>query len=306
MKHVFIINPTAGKKDVSNIITEKLLKYNSEIDYEIYITKHIGDAINFTRDYCNNYKEDVRFYSCGGDGTLNEIVNGVVGFNNATVACYPSGSGNDFIKVFGNKDQFLDLDDLINGQEIKVDILKINDRYTLNICNFGFDGVVADNMKKFRRWPLVKGKGVYNLALIYSILTRMNYECKITLDGNEIHNGKFLLCAIANGICYGGGYYCAPNAKVTDGLIDICLVKKVHRIKFINLAGIYKRGNHINNPKLKSIVTYVQGKKIEISSNKDLVYTLDGETDKTNNLSISLIEGGVRFIIPSKIDITTY
>lgn len=302
MKHIFIINPAAGKKDLSKSIKEQLTEFDGKIDYEIYITQNTGDATNYIREYCQNYHDEIRFYSCGGDGTLNEVVNGIVGFSNAAVACYPSGSGNDFIKVFGERKNFLNFDNLINGQEKKVDIIKINDRYTLNICNFGFDGVIADNMRKFKRLPLVSGKGAYRLALIYSILTKMKYECKVRVDGELFYDGLMLLCALANGICYGGGYYCAPMAKVDDGLIDICLVRKIHRIRFITLVGVYKKGKHLSDKRLKNIVKYAQAKHIEITSNMDLVYTLDGEVGKTKALNVSIIEKRIRFIIPRNLE----
>lgn len=301
MKHIFIINPAAGKKDLSKTIPEQLAQFDGKIDYQIYITEKSGDATNFVKNYCQNHSDEIRFYACGGDGTLNEVVNGMVGFSNAAIACYPSGSGNDFVKVFGDRKDFLNFEDLVYGQEKTVDLIAINDRYTLNICNFGFDGVIADNMTKFKRWPLVSGKGAYHLAMLYSILTKMKYECRVVVDGELFYDGLMLLCALANGICYGGGYYCAPLAKVDDGLIDICLVKKINRIRFITLVGVYKKGNHLKDKRLTNIVKYAQGKSIEITSNKDLVYTLDGEVGKTKSLNVRIIEKAIRFIIPRKL-----
>ena len=115
MKHVFIINPAAGKVSQVEIIENKLEKYNGVIDYEIYITKCEGDAKRFCKEYMENTSELVRFYACGGDGTLFEVVNGVATFENASVACYASGSGNDFVKNFANVDSFKDLDNTVNS-----------------------------------------------------------------------------------------------------------------------------------------------------------------------------------------------
>jgi diacylglycerol kinase (ATP) len=119
MEHIFIINPAAGKADHSKEIIEKLKQYDGQINYSVYITKGPGDAIK----YCNNFMmmkskkkdaETYRFYACGGDGTLNEVINGVVGFDNVEVASNSIGSGNDFCKNFGKVEDFQNLDKLIH------------------------------------------------------------------------------------------------------------------------------------------------------------------------------------------------
>jgi len=299
MKNIFIINPIAGKKDVTNIVTESLEKYKDKLDYEIYVTKGVGDATNFVRNYCENNNEEIRFYSCGGDGTLNEIINGVINYPNVSVACFPSGSGNDFIKVFGKRDDFLNIDNLINGQVNPVDVIKMNDKYTINICNFGLDAVIGEKMTLFKNKPFVSGKGAYVLSLIYNFFGKMRYECTVKVDGELFHDGPMILCALANGICYGGGYYCAPIAKVDDGLIDICLVKKISRFKFISLIGVYKKGKHLKDKRLKNIIKYIKGKNIEITSNVDLAYTLDGEIGKAKTISVSIVEKAINFVVPS-------
>ena len=229
------------------------------------------------------------------------LLPGAVGFDNVSVACYPSGSGNDFVKVFGSKNDFLNINDLINGKVTKVDVIKVNEKYALNICNFGFDGAVVDKMLLFKNKPFVSGKGAYYLAVLYSILSKMNYQCEIKIDGEHFYQGNFLLCALANGICYGGGFYCAPKAIVNDGMIDVVLVKKVRRLKFVSLMGVYRKGKHLEDKRLVNIVKYAQGKTIEVTSPKDLVYTLDGETGKTQKLCISIIEKGINFVIPQKL-----
>jgi YegS/Rv2252/BmrU family lipid kinase len=298
MKNIFIINPIAGKKNVTKFVTESLEKYTDKLEYEIYVTKGIGDATNFVRNYCENNNEEIRFYSCGGDGTLNEVINGAINYPNVSIACFPSGSGNDFIKVFGKRDDFLNIDNLINGHVTPVDVIKMNDKYTINICNFGLDAVIGEKMTLFKNKPFVSGKGAYVLSLIYNFFGKMRYECTVKVDGELFHDGRMLLCALANGICYGGGYYCAPIAKVDDGLIDICLVKKVSRIKFISLLGVYKKGKHLEDKRLQKIIKYTKGKNIEITSNADLAYTLDGEIGRAKIFSVSIIEKAINFVIP--------
>lgn len=183
MKHIFIINPKSGKKDSTSIIVDFLKENYSDIDYEIYNTKCVNDATNYVKNICEHSEEEIVFYACGGDGTLNEVINGAVGYDNVYVSVYPCGSGNDFIKSFGKDNYFKDLHNVINGKFKKIDLLKVNGRYTINMCNLGFDASVAYNMQKFKKWPLINGKGAYNLSLVYSLIFNMKHTCKIEIDG---------------------------------------------------------------------------------------------------------------------------
>lgn len=302
MKHVIIINPIAG---VSNNIEDlkKIVEDNfKELDYQIYFTNGVKDATRFVKEYLNKLdpSEKVRFYSCGGDGTLNEVANGMIGHSNASLACYPIGSGNDFIKYFGKVEDFLDFKGLINGEVHVTDILKFNERYVVNIFNVGLDANVVVLQRKFKKMPLISGKGAYNLGVVASLLRKISHKYKVTIDGEEIYSGKVTLCAICNAKCYGGGYYCAPKAEVDDGLVDVCLVKKVSRLTFAKLVKDYKAGRHLDNPKFKPYILYKQGKVVELEIEKPLNYSIDGETDKANKIRIEVIPKALNFVVPKK------
>ena len=280
----------------------KILDYLKEnfndLNYEIYKTKAVGDAISFVKEKCVNKTEPITFYACGGDGTLNEVVNGVYGFDDVYITVYPCGSGNDFIKSFGSKNHFNDLSKLIKGESRKIDVLNVNGRYSINMCNLGFDGAVAYNMIKFKRWPLVSGKGAYNIALVYSLIFKMKHKCKIYIDDEEVFDGKMLLTAVGNGLCCGGGYYCLPKASVEDGLIDVVYVKTISRFKFIGLVGRYKDGTYVDIPKYDKFMKYKKCKKIRLISEKPIAYSIDGECDLTNDVTISMEYKALNFIVP--------
>jgi YegS/Rv2252/BmrU family lipid kinase len=302
MKHIFIINPKAGKKDVSDFLTKEIAKYLNEGEYEIYQTKGVLDARDYVKAYCESHQgESLRFYSCGGDGTLNEVANGIYGFKNVSFTCYPSGSGNDFIKYFGKREDFLNIPNLISGTDVTVDLLSLGNRFVVNICNMGFDGDAALRMIKYRRLPFVSGKMSYILGVMVSFLKKLPRKLKVTVDGNVIFEGEGLLGAMANAICYGGGFYCTPRASVTDGLIDLIVVKKISRMKFINLIKYYKNGTHLDNPKLKPYILYQQGKSITIESDQPLNYSVDGELDSARKISISIVPLAVNFTVPTNL-----
>lgn len=305
MKHVIIINPIAGVNNKIKTIAKIVEESFKGLDYEVYYTKSIGDAKYFVRDYLQHYKPEdpnddkVRFYACGGDGTLNEVANGTIGFKNAEFTCYPIGSGNDFVKYFGKISDFLNFKSLINGTVKCVDALKLNGRYVCNIFNIGLDAKVAHLQKKYKKLPLVSGKGAYNLGVVGAILSKINYKYKIKLDGEEVYNDKVALCAICNGICYGGGYYCAPVAKVDDNLLDLCFIKKVGRITIAKLIKIYKAGKHLEDEKIKPYVFYKTGKVVEIETEKPLYYSVDGEMGRTDKIVIEIIPDCMNFVVPN-------
>lgn len=298
MKHIIIINPTAGINNEIEKLESKINEAFKEYDFVIYHTKGPKDATKFVKNYLENNKETVRFYSCGGDGTLNEIVNGVIGYDNAQVACYPIGSGNDYVKYFGKVEDFLDFKQLIEGETVLSDIIKFNDRYVVNIFNVGLDANVAVLQKKYKKIPLVSGKAAYNLGVVGAVLRKINHRYNITLDGEKLYEGKIALCAVCNAICYGGGYYCAPRAKINDGLLDVCAVKKIGRLALTKLIKDYKAGKHLDNPKFAPYILYKQGKKVEIELEKPLYYSIDGETEKAKKLSLEIIKDAFRFVVP--------
>jgi len=298
VKHIFVINPSAGKKDSTKVVTDAIKKVLNEEDYIIYITKKPKDAWNFVHEYASlHQKERLRFYACGGDGTLNEVANGAYGFPHVSVGCYPVGSGNDFIKYFGTKEQFLDINNLVHGTIKEIDLLQFTDRFVVNILNIGFDANVADRMIKYKRLPLITGRGAYGLGVIVSLLSKVSNHFFMKIDGKQICDEDGLLCAVANGICYGGGYYCAPEAIVDDGLLDVCFVRKLPRTKFIGLIKYYKKGVHLQAPKLAPYLIYQKGKEVEIECKKPLTYAIDGEIGKTNKFLIRVVSKALRFIV---------
>lgn len=298
MKHVIIINPVAGVKNEVSKIKSTVDEAFVGLDYEIYVTTKEGDATRFVKEYLQNYHEKVRFYACGGDGTLNEVANGIGINQNVELTAYPIGSGNDFLKMFGKIEDFLDFKALINGTEVITDLLKNDNKYCVNIFNIGLDANVAYHQKRLKKLPFVSGKQAYNLGVICALLQKLNHKYQIYVDDKLIYDGKVTLCAIANGICYGGGYYCAPIANPSDGLVDVCYVKKVSRIVFAKLVKVYKEGKHLVTKGLEKYIGYVQGKKVEIKIDKSLHYSLDGEIGKTDKLTIEVIPKALHFIIP--------
>ena len=307
MKYVFIINPISGDRnnesDIRGLIENS--KYKDKI--EVYVTKSAGDATRFVREYCSNNDEEVRFVSCGGDGTMNEVANGAMyalsdGFDadRLSITCFPCGSGNDLVKTFGGADKFLNLDALIEAKNCRIDMLRVEDKYSINIVNFGFDAYVIKVLDKLRAKYGHGGKSFYLRGVIKALFNGMHTKCKLYVDDKLVNpEGEALLCTLANGQYVGGSFRCAPRAKMDDGLIDVCLVKCVSRLKFIQCVGSYSKGTHLENPHLKSSIYYLQGKKVRVESEEGFSFTLDGELIFKDSFELEIIDGALNFAVPA-------
>ena len=299
MKHIFILNPAAGKENAKKALEEQLKTVYSNVDYEIYETRGRGDAIAYIKQYCESNKDTVRFYACGGDGTLNEVVNGAVGYPQASVGCIPCGSGNDFVKYYGGKETFFDLAAQLEATEEEIDLVRVGDRYAINAAHFGFDSCVASVMTSVRRKKLIGGKNAYTTGIVVALLKAMRNKCKVWADGELLNpNGKILLCTLANGQYVGGSFRCAPRSVNNDGLLEVCLVTPVSLFKFLSLMNYYKAGTHLNNPKFERFLRYCRADRIEVEAPDNFVYLMDGELITCGKFTVEAIHHAIRFAVP--------
>lgn len=303
MKHLFIINPCAGKEDSTSAITQRVEAYASshpDFDYQIYVTQSPGDATRWVNQWCNeHHAQEARFYACGGDGTLNEVVSGVIGRTCVQVSCYASGSGNDYIKYYGTLEDFNNLERLVNGIPHPVDVMKVNNRYSINICNFGFDAMVCKVGNDVRRKPIIGGKHSYTTGIIRSIFTSRSNYVRMTVDGQPFFDGHMLLCTLGNGRYNGGKYMCAPLSKNDDGLLEVNLFKRMSLIKFASLIDDYSRGTHINRPDVKRLMLYRQATTVEMASPDPFWLVIDGEMLHSNRYRVENLHHAVTFVSPA-------
>ena len=303
MKHIFVINPCAGKEDSTTEITQKVEAYalaHPSFDYEIYITQSPGDATRWTSLWCNEHPgQEARFYACGGDGTLNEVVSGIIGHDNVQVTVYASGSGNDYIKYYATLEDFNDLERLVNGTPHPVDVMKVNNRYSINVCNFGFDAMVCKVGNDVRRKPIIGGKHSYTTGIIRSIFTSRSNYVRMTVDGQPFFDGHMLLCTLGNGRYNGGKYMCAPLSKNDDGLLEVNLFKRMSLIKFASLIDGYSRGTHINRPDVKRLMLYRQATTVEMASPDPFWLVIDGEMLHSNRYRVENLHHAVTFVSPA-------
>ncbi|MBQ7688657.1 MAG: diacylglycerol kinase family lipid kinase [Clostridia bacterium] len=300
MKYIFIVNPRAGAEDTTAKLRAATESLPQAADCEIYVTKAPRDATEYVCAWCDAHPgEAVRFIACGGDGTVNEVFSGAAGKENVSVSCYPCGSGNDFVKAFGGAEKFLDIPALLTAPEQPLDLLKVGDRWSDNVVNFGFDTTVAITINEEREKTGHGNKNAYTKGVIKALLTAMKNEFTVKADGVVLNpGGKALLCTVANGQYVGGSFKCAPKAKTDDGLIEVCLIKPISRLRFVKILKPYTNGEHIDSADMKDIVIYRQAKKVEVSAPAGFAYSLDGEIIYENNFTVEIVPGALRLAVP--------
>ena len=298
MKHIFLYNPAAGQGEAKALLEAAVARHEG---CEYYETKGPRDAtIYIQKRIAASPDEPLCFVACGGDGTINEVASGVAGHRNACFTIYPCGSGNDFVKVFGGRERFLDIDALLAAEPAPIDILKVDDRWCINVFSFGFDTGVLKTMNRVKRKPLLGGKRAYYVGIVDALMKSMKTGCAITVDGEPFYTGDILLCTFANAQYVGGSFKCAPRAEVDDGLIDVCLVKPISRLSFVNLIGTYTAGTHLEDPRMKDIVRYTRAKTLTVESAKGLLpVSLDGEVIERMRFTVQIVPGGVNFALPA-------
>lgn len=291
MKHLFIINPEAGKgKSMTYVNVIKEYFQHSSDSYIIEITKYPGHATELVKDYTS--RENYRVYAMGGDGTLNEVLNGMIN-TNSVLGVIPCGSGNDFVKsIVDDMDRDI-FKRTIEGKEEFIDLGMVNGKYFLNISSVGFDSVVVYHANHFKKMNYISGSTAYILGILKTLFTFNSIHASVEIDGATF-NKNILLAAVANGKCYGGGVKISPKSIINDGAFDICLVDNTSKLKIFFFFPKAIKGTHES---IKE-VSFYKGKKITIMSQEEFVLNIDGELFKEKKATFEMIHNGIKVLMP--------
>lgn len=302
MRHVFIINPRAGKRNQTARIYQMAdrLRALHGLDCACMLTDRPGGAAEMARRLAESGAA-LRVYACGGDGTVSEVANGLAGFSNAAMTCVPAGTGNDFLKNFGpDLEKFRDAENLWDGPVFPLDLIDCNGRYCLTIACNGVDAQVAEGVHLYSRSPLLNGRGSYLASVAANFLLRdIGYHWTVTLDG-EAAEGDFALVSVCNGRYYGGGSTPVPEARMDDGVLNTILVRKISKLSFARLFRVYSAGNYRQLPTVARSVT---AREIRIRSEaEEIVTCLDGECFRSREVVLRLADKRVNFFGPKGCD----
>ncbi|MCH5281855.1 MAG: hypothetical protein J1E61_10340 [Lachnospiraceae bacterium] len=226
MKHIFILNPYAGKTMFAENLREKLAQIKG-LDYFVFITRYAGYETELVKKICHYFSnEKLRFYCCGGSGTMRNMLNGFKDLSEVEVAFYPCGLTNDFIKCFGEQEKrFYQIEELIDGDVISLDYIRTKEGVAVNTLSLGMDSDYAMMMERYRMSSIFGKQVPYVLALLYVLLVSKPQPYEIYVDDKKLE-GQFTELVIGNGCVLGGTMQFAPQSDLTDGKADYVFVHK--------------------------------------------------------------------------------
>ena len=312
MHTLFLLNPAAGKADCTRTLPQQIAAAAAGAglapeDYTIRVTTHAGHARELSRAAAAAAQKagvELRIFTAGGDGTFNEALTGAHGFDKTAVGCLPYGSGNDFLRTYGTKEEFANLDAQLAGGEVTIDLLQTNLGLSATICAAGLDAQVAYGIPKFRRIPLCGGEAAYLLSIVEQLCGRIGRTLTFTID-EETLTVDCLMCAICNGKAYGGGFLAGPEAVPDDGWLDVFIVRKVGRLTIAKLLSMYKNGRHFVNGQLteaaKPYFIYRRAKRVSLrpaDGRGPIVATADGECAPCGEVTALLQPLAGRILLP--------
>ena len=310
MRTVFIVNPNAGKgSNIQKFVDEiKQTADRLNVDVQVYLTKAVGDAEVFVRRYCIDFGP-ARFVACGGDGTLNEVVNGAYGFDDVEIGVVPMGTGNDFRRNFKDCGEFTDIEAQIKGICEKCDVIRYSTQLEngkkvgcgVNMFNIGFDCNVADLTARMKKKPFISGSFAYFISIFGMLIKKKGANIAIELDGDVVHMGPLLLTSIANGCYCGGGIMSNPLAEIQDGLINVNIVNNVSRRRFIGLLPHYMKGDFLDLEDIDEVVVSPKCRNVVVTPLEGTMkMSIDGEICQVGRTEFEVLHNAVNFVVPAK------
>lgn len=282
MFHI-ISNPKAGKKKSKNIIEiiKEIFKVRG-VNYTLYETQEAGDGTKFAKQAFEEGGTD--FIVVGGDGTVNEVLNGLKEPEKCRLGIVPAGTGNDFVEAVGiPMDTEQAVYNILDGEAIETDYLEFGDIRCMNIGGLGID---VDVLERCRRGKM-HGKLKYITSLITSLFTFKGLRVSVEEDG-EMKERNALIVACCNGKQFGGGIPICPAAEVDDGKMDVMLVDLLGGVFSIIKAFIaLMKGQIMTYP----LVTHIRTDKIKIKALEPCPAQLDGEILKDVDFTVKVCQG---------------
>ena len=296
MKCLFVYNPESGKGKIKKyrdyILTELAKKYG---DVDCVETRHSGDATELARNAIGEYDY---FFVSGGDGTINEVINGFGESENAPIlGIIPSGTVNDVANSLGiSKNLKKAIKNLIEGEVFEHDIFKVNDRYGIYVCCTGLFSKTSYDTKRYNKKHL--GKFAYFLRGVKEMLTTKPTKLELNVHGEKIKKHCAMLLIFNSRST--AGFLVNKQAKLDDGIVEIIVFhsheKSIWLLEMLRAVRFFIFG--INSIRKSKNVTYLQASQFNIKMSEDTVINLDGEKSGKGSFDFTVINKGIKILIP--------
>jgi len=295
---VFLVNP-ASANGATGRRWPKLERRAQELGLtgETLLSERPGHLTELAREAA---RDEHLLVVVGGDGTLNEVVNGVAG-TGAEIAVLAAGTGQDFGRTYGIPTRFDDAVRVaIAGTPRTIDIGRVTYRtpdggeglrFFVNVGSAGMSGAVARRANSMSK--ALGGRATFYYALVREFLAWQNTEVTVQFDNTERH-GRMHDVIVANGKWHGGGMKLAPDARSDDGLFDTVLIGDVTKLDFVTTSPKLYGGGHVRHPRIE----VVRSATVAIAAAEHLPLELDGEPDGTTPARFEIVRGGLRVRVP--------
>ena len=289
-----LVNPSSGRGKgaaMGNRIRQTLKE--AGIPYQSFDTEKSGDAVTIAAALPVGFFD--RLLVVGGDGTLNEVVRGLKD-KALPLALFPAGTGNDAARLLGIADESMALDTALHGVSRQMDVGWASGDTFVNIFSFGFDAAIATQANRWKH--LLPGWLLYPAALVKTIFAFQPPQVAYTLttsEGETIQRKEtLLLAAICNGSYYGGGMMINPQADPWDGVLELCVVRKMPRWKLLMLFPTIYRGTHVSFRE----VTLEKITSLSLKADKPSLLNRDGETWPGKEAVVKVVPQGLTVLCP--------
>lgn len=288
-----IANPSS-KNGLSTLEKVKAVLNAKGVEYNAHVCDSSAQAREIAKVVSEQHGDII---AIGGDGTFNNVINGISDFSETKLGFIVGGTGNDFAQAFKiNKDPAIATNDILDGNIGKIDLLDVNGRKCLNVTSTGLD---IEVLKTYNKMKVFKGKIKYLLALLVTLVRFGSYRTIFKIDGQEYERNA-LIIAGGNGTCYGGGMMVTPHADLLDGKISVTVVNKLAKIKYPFVLPKFIKGKH---EKLSKYIEHFTCEEFEVSlPDEETPYLeVDGEVIESDVFKCKILKNKLNVYLPNPI-----
>ena len=298
MTHIFIVNPYAGQKTFADDLRTKLVGIKG-LNYFVFNTRYAGYEIELVQKIQRIFEgEKLRFYCCGGSGTMRNMLNGFENLKEVEVAFFPCGLTNDFLKIFGKDEKrFHQIEELINGDTISVDYIQTNHGVALNTVSVGMDSNNRLLFEKYRMLSVFNEQMPYNLSLLLSLFFSKSDAYELYIDEKRVE-GNFTEIILGNGNVLGGNLFFSRKADITDGIASCSLIPDVQGISLLPLLSAMQKSDY---DKVEKDLSCYECRQIRIlrKDRASFSMNLDGELIQNGSeWSAHIVRQGLHLVVP--------
>ena len=294
---VVVVNPTSGRGRGARLVPEVRQRLTAlGLEHEVVLSESPLDPPRIARQAAEDGAEIVA--ALGGDGMAGMVGSALVGTRTA-LAVIPAGTGNDFAGFLGFKrgKPLRALPSLVDPEIMDIDAVRITgsaggaEAHFINVAGAGFDSEVNETANRMK--TRVQGTAKYVAAVLSTLRRYQPAQFEVTVDG-EHHSLSGMLVAVGNGRSYGGGMQVCPDASLSDGLLEVCVVGAMGRGEFVRNFPRVFRGTHTTHPK----VTMLRGSRVEIAADRHFDIYADGEQSLPLPAAFEVLPSSLRVVVP--------